>query len=234
MNYLIKTVIVEDITELNDIYYNLLVHEPDIEVVGQAHNKEEVFALLKEKDIDVILMDIELETQMAGVDYCRYISETYPLIKTIILTCNEEEKVILKAFEAGAKDYILKSNSLIEVVNTIKTVYSGNPSIHGYAANVIRKQLQDYSKQKKKLLKLTMTLTKLTSTELEILKLILKHYKQSEIAEERCIELVTVKAHVSNILRKFKASRCKQIVQDLVHSGLDTFVIDQIDNNFGI
>jgi len=151
----INTLIVEDLPELNEVYCQLLSHEPEICVVGSAHNKEELNHLLEALNIEVIVMDVEMEHPHSGIEYCQEISKRYPDIKIIMLTCHEEEHTILLAFEAGADDYILKSSSLSELITTIKDVHTGNPSIHGHAAGIIRRQMQSYHSQKKQLLQLT-------------------------------------------------------------------------------
>lgn len=102
MNDSIRCIVAEDFLDLNRIYTDILNYEPDIEVIHNAFSGEELLKILKDKTPDVILLDIEMETPEAGIEYCRRISAQYPKIKTVILTCHEEEEKILAAFEAGS------------------------------------------------------------------------------------------------------------------------------------
>lgn len=76
------------------------IHET--EVVGEAANGEEALARIREKDPDVVLLDI----RMPGVDGLRLVSENRDLPPIIFTTAYDEYAV--QAFEANAVDYLLK------------------------------------------------------------------------------------------------------------------------------
>jgi DNA-binding NarL/FixJ family response regulator len=213
----IRCIVAEDFLDLNRIYTDILNYESDIMVIHNAFSGEELIEILNEKTPDVILLDVEMETPEAGIQYCRRISAQYPDIRIIILTCHEEEEKILAAFEAGAVDYILKTSSMAEVILSIRNVYKQDSPIHGYAANTIRKKMREIGDYKRQLKEFTLAFSSLTPAEIGILKLSLKGLKQREIAETKHIELVTVKTHVGHIIKKFNCSRIQEVV-DIIRS----------------
>jgi len=223
---MIRCVVAEDFQELNDIYTNFLKHENDIVVEGSARNSQELFTILAKKEVDVILMDIEMESQDAGINNCKRVCQEYPKIKVLMLTCHEEDAKIMAAFEAGAVDYILKTSSLSEIITGVKNAYNDEAPIHPHAASVLRKNIRGMEELKNRLYGLTKSIYSLTNTEIGILGLLMEGKKQREIAAQRNIELVTVKSHVTNILRKFKVRRTSEILKQIDNSGLEDLITD--------
>ena len=227
----IKCVVVEDFEPLNNVYYNLLSYEKDIEVVGRAHNSEQLFEILEKSLVDVILLDIEMKSRTEGIETCKKVSRVYQNIKVIMLTCHEEEDIILSAFEAGAVDYVLKTNSSSQILDAIRSAFNNSSSINSYVAFVIRKRMKEFSELKENLLYLMNIVSTLTISEVDVLKLLVMGKKQKEIADIRKVEIVTVKAHVSNILRKFDQERTSDIIKIIKNKGLQGFVENIKPNN---
>lgn len=228
MSEIIKCMIAEDYETLNNIFKNLINYEHDMEVIGRAFSGKEIYELAKEKEPDIILMDVEMETRTAGIEYSKKILEVNPNIKIIILTCYEDEDVILQAYEAGVVDYLLKNNSSSIILESIRAAFNDKSPIRPYAANAIRKTILSLGTYKKNLLAFTTIITTLTSSEMDVLKLLLVGKKQREIAESRSVELSTVKYHVSSILRKFKCKRTQEVVLIVKEIGVDSILNENI------
>lgn len=210
---MITCMIAEDYDTLNTIFNNIITYEKDMTVIGRAKSGEEIYSLVDKKQPDIILMDVEMETPLSGVCYTEKILKKYPEIKIIMLTCHEDEEVIINAYQAGAVDYVLKENSSSDILEAIRAAYKDASPIRSHAAEAIRKQLRQIGDFKNSLLFVTNKLSTLTATELDILRLFIEGKKQKDIAEIRCVELSTVKYHVSSILRKFQCKRMSEVVK---------------------
>lgn len=221
MSNSIKCMIAEDYKTLNDIFKNLIDYEHDMEVVGTFLSGKDIYNQVSKQVPDVILMDVEMETRTAGITYSKKILESYPNIKIIILTCYEDEEVIIDAYEAGVVDYVLKNNSSSIILEAIRAAYNDKSPIRPYAATAIRKKILGLSTYKKDLMNITSIITTLTSSELEVLKFLVQGKKQKEIAEERSVVLSTVKYHVTSILRKFHCKRTQEVVQIVKELGIE-------------
>jgi DNA-binding NarL/FixJ family response regulator len=82
--------------------------------------------------------------------------------------------------------------------------------------NVRETVMQEYArlqKSERSLLFFINNISKLTSAEREMIKLLLQDYKISEIAEARCVETSTIKTQIKGLLRKFGCSRTKEVVK---------------------
>ncbi len=224
MGDIIKCIIVEDFGPLNEIYYNLLSYERDIEVVGRAYDSEQLDEILRNKKADVILLDIEMTYKTEGICTCKKILNKYPYLKVIMLSCHEEEDMILEAIEAGAVDYVLKTSSSSKILEAIRAAYNDDSCINSYVGNIIRKKMKEINLYKDSLLFMTNIISTLTVSELDVLRLLMNGKRQKEIAEVRNVELVTVKAHTSNILKKFNKERTSDVVNMIKELGLQSMI----------
>ena len=82
----------------------------DYEVVAQAGNGEEAIICLRDADIDVVLLDIDLPIH-SGFDLLSVIRHDYPQIKVVMLTLHDELAYAQRAFDLGASAYLLKDDT---------------------------------------------------------------------------------------------------------------------------
>lgn len=211
----IRVVIIDDMVEINDYFRILLSRENDIEVLGMATNSQEGFELVERVQPDIVLTDIEMERPEAGIILIRKLKPLFPDIKYIVLTIHEEDDILFKSFEAGADDFIVKTASASEILQSIRRVYENNPMI---SSNIFKKIIHEFCRMKSLQDEMKDTLNmamQLTRTEYEILKDMYfgKSYKQ--IAAARMVEEVTIRTQGSNIIKKFKKNRIKEVVEEL-------------------
>lgn len=90
--------------------------------------------------------------------------------------------------------------------------------------NIIRKKMKEINLYKDSLLFMTNIISTLTFSELDVLRLLMNGKKQKEIAQARSVELVTVKAHTSNILKKFNKERTSDVVGMIKELGLQSMI----------
>jgi Response regulator containing a CheY-like receiver domain and an HTH DNA-binding domain len=209
----IRCLIAEDYKRLNQIYSNLLSYEDDMEVVGTAYSGREAFELAEKYAPDVILMDIEMEEACDGINTCSKILNINPKIKIVMLTCHFDENLVLSAYENGAVDYVLKTDSSAVILESVRSAYRNNSPIRPMIASIIRNEIKKNREVKNKASFAVKVLSMLTVSEIEVLRLLLKGKKQHEIAQARCIELSTVKTHVNSILKKFKEKKTSDIIK---------------------
>lgn len=111
----------------------LLALIPDMKVVGDAESGEEALQRIKEKDPDIVLMDLKMPG-MGGLEATRKCVRLYPNVKIIALTACVEEPLPTKVLQAGAKGYLSKSIRAEELVQAIRMVHAGKPYIDPFVA----------------------------------------------------------------------------------------------------
>jgi DNA-binding NarL/FixJ family response regulator len=110
----------------------------------------------------------------------------------------KEKALLEKAKEYGANSYLIKDNSIFEVVDSIKAVLNGQ-----YYWSKSLNDLQDeIVSENKEVSKIESVLKELTSTELKTLKLVCKNYTSKEIADLLFIAPKSVDNNRSRITKK--------------------------------
>jgi DNA-binding NarL/FixJ family response regulator len=188
----------------------VLESEEDIEVVGEAADGDEAVASAEELVPDVVLMDVRMPKR-SGIEATRAIAEVLPTARIVMLTVSDEEDDLYDAIKAGAAGYLLKEISIEEVAGAIRQVVDGQSLI---TPSMASKLLAEFTNLAKKAdAKQAVLSPKLTSRELEVLKLVAQGMSNKEIAGELYISENTVKNHVRNILEKLHLhSRMEAVV----------------------
>lgn len=211
----INILIVDDHKMFREGVTELLKKEDTIEVVGDTGSDTEVWQFLKEKTINVILMDIDMG-DISGITLTASIKQDYPDVKILALSMHGDKNYIVKMLEAGALGYILKNAGKEEMLNAIHTVANGNTY---FSSQVSTKLLEHISKPSSDI-KHKMEGTILTDRELEVLKMIAEEYSNPEIAERLFISIRTVDTHRRNLLDKIGAKNTAGLVKYAIQKGL--------------
>jgi two-component system, NarL family, response regulator LiaR len=172
----------------------LLATKRDMQVIGEARDGAEAVAQAQTHRPDVVLMDLMMP-KMDGIQATREITTKLPGTRVLVLTSFAADEQIFPAIKAGALGYLLKDSGPQELIQAIRQVYRGEPSLE---ASVARKVLAELSDPPQK----PLTPDPLTVRELDILRLIAQGASNKEIAEKLVIAEETVHSHVSNILSK--------------------------------
>ena len=190
----------------------LLEEVEDIEVVGEAYNGAMAIVENKKLNPDVILMDL-IMPEMDGIEAIGLITEEQPEAKILVLTSFITDDKVFPAIKAGAMGFLLKDSEPKELIEAIRNVYKGEPTLH---PNIARKVLQELGRANTE----KTIPDPLTDRETEVLKLLAKGHDNQQIAEELFIAEVTVRTHVSRILRKLQLANRVQATLYALKKGL--------------
>lgn len=185
---MIRVVLAEDHNALIDGIKLFLQYEDDIEVIGFANDGEELLKLVKLKRPHVVITDIRMPKK-DGIQATKEILAFDHNIKVIAFTMFDQDEAVSQMLEAGAKGYILKNSSLKDLLNSIRTVYSGKTY---FDSAIIVSEIDSTKK----------TTGILTKRQIEILKLVARGKTNQEIADELFIGKTTVETHRKNMIQK--------------------------------
>ena len=212
---MIRILVAEDFDLIREDLCDTLEQQEDMTVVGSAATGEAILALALERDFDLILMDIEMETTTAGIRATERILERKPEAKVLFLTAHETDNMILTSMGAGAVDYIVKGCDDAELFRHIRSAYAGQPLLDGRVQTLLLKEYSRLRTSERSLLFFISTVSQLTAAERELVRLLLEDRKVKEIAAIRCVEVVTVKTQIKSLLHKFGCTRTKEIVNTI-------------------
>ncbi|HYI33935.1 MAG TPA: response regulator transcription factor [Glaciibacter sp.] len=180
----------------------ILSAQPDIEVVGQAHDGAEAVALARSLRPDVCLFDIRMPG-LDGIEATRAIAG--PGIEdpmaVVIITTFDLDEYVFAALRAGAKGFLLKDAGSELLAQAIRAAASGDALI---APNVTVRLLEAFAGAEPAA-SLSQPIEPLTEREEQVLAKVASGLSNSEIAAELYITLSTVKTHVASLMTKLGA-----------------------------
>lgn len=191
---MIRTLLVDDHEIVRNGLQILLENQDNIKVVGEASNGVEAIDQLRQKKIDIIIMDINMP-KMDGLEATKLITKDYPETKVIALSMYKEISILEKMIQNGAKGYLLKSCSQDELLKAINNVYNNEEYISDYLKPAYNSQLTS-NKEK------ASNTPRISKREKEILQLISEENTTAQIAKELFLSVATVETHRKNLLRK--------------------------------
>ena len=209
---MIRILMADDNAEIRRYFHDILVREPDFEVVGEAESGEECIRLARLYRPDIILMDIQMETETAGIDATRVIHETMPECKIIILTIHSDDEMLFRAYSGGAMDFIVKTDSITKIVSSIEKVSQNQMQLRSDVAAKIVTEFRRIRNDRDNLLSTLNILTKMTNSEFEVLCCIYRGDSYREVAKTRFVSEATIKSQVNSILKKFNMKRMKDVI----------------------
>jgi DNA-binding NarL/FixJ family response regulator len=214
---MIDIVLAEDHNIVRNGLISLLEKEAGVNVAGAATNGKEVLALLAEGTRpDVVLADMNMP-EMGGLELTEKIKELYPECKVIILSALDHEKYVIKAFQAGASGYLLKSVTADELVFAVKHTMLHN--------------LYICSELTSRFLKRLLTIPEpaalhelpdidLSAREVEVLGLIAEGYTNQEIADKLFASKRTVESQRQALLDKTGSRNTAALVRFAIVNGI--------------
>jgi DNA-binding NarL/FixJ family response regulator len=215
----LKVIIADDHALFRRGLEMVLEKEPDIEVVGEAHDGEQAVERAQALMPDVMLMDVRMP-RGSGIEATQKIKELLPHVKILMLTHSDEEADLYESIKAGASGYLLKEVSTEEVADAVRSVWQGHSRISPAMASKLLNEFQTLTKRADE--RQPLAPPRLTERELQVLRLVAKGLGNRDIATQLYISENTVKNHIRNILEKLQLhSRMEAVIYAVREKLLD-------------
>ena len=202
----VRVLIVDDHAVVRQGLRMFLALDPELEIVGEAHDGQQALVQVAETLPDVVVMDIMMPV-MDGVAATREIKRLFPEVEVLALTSALEEHKVSGAIDAGATGYLLKDASVETLIEAIHAAARGEVRLHPEAAKRLVREFRTRDMRES-----------LTPRETLTLQLIARGYANRTIAQELDVSEPTVKTHVSRLLSKLAlTSRTQAALYALKH-----------------
>lgn len=190
---------------------SLLADVPGIKVVAEASSGEEAVKLAREKQPNVILMDVRMPG-IGGLGATTKLLRMNPDAKVIALTVCGEEPFPSKLLQAGAAGYLTKGSGLDEMVQAIHSVHSGKRYISPEVAHQLAlKHLSDDKAS---------PFDSLSERELQVMLMITSGSKVQEISDKLCLSPKTVNSYRYRLFEKLKVSSDVELTHLALRHGI--------------
>lgn len=177
-----------------------------VDITGEAGTVSEAIATIQATRPDVVLLDVHMPDG-GGLAVLREVSSTLPATRFLALSVSDAPEDVIELVRAGARGYVTKTISAIELAEAITRVAAGevvlSPRLAGFVLNVFAQPPVAADPE----------LDTLTRREIEVLELIARGYLYKEVAQRLGVSIRTVESHVSAVLRKLHLSNRHQLAR---------------------
>ncbi|HZD59885.1 MAG TPA: response regulator transcription factor [Anaerolineae bacterium] len=192
----IRILLAEDHVLVRESLRQYLEKDPNLQVVGEAGDGEEMVSLTSELRPDLVIADIAMP-KLNGIEATKQIKAMNIPVAVLVLTAYDLDQYIFPLLEAGAAGYLLKDISGQELIDSVYRVSKGDSVLH---PTVMRKVMQRFRNTSDNPESPSFEL--LTDREVEVLTLAARGKTNKEIAENLSVSVRTVEAHLGHIFSK--------------------------------
>lgn len=200
----VRVLIVDDHPVVRIGLKTMLESTGRIAVIGMVGSAKEAFLEVQQSRPDVVLMDLRMP-EMEGAQAIAELRRIAPELRTLVLTNYQSDEYILRALQAGAMGYLLKSTPQEEIVHAVEMVSQNSRYIPSHIAQRLSKAV---------------TYESLSQREQEVLVLVARGLTNKEIAQKLYISDKTVRNHVTSLLLKLGANDRTEAVTTAIARGL--------------
>ena len=187
-----KVLLVDDENMLLDSL-EIILSVNDMEITGKAHDGHEALDILKEKECDIALVDLNMKG-MGGIELIGHMKRMYPGVKILVLTTFYDDKNITDAISSGADGYLLKDSGKDAILGAVNQLMAGvsvlDPKVMSRLTSLMTRNAE------------VDLFGEMTDREREISVLLAEGLTNRQIADKLYISEGTVKNYISSIYDK--------------------------------
>jgi DNA-binding NarL/FixJ family response regulator len=211
----IRVFLADDHTLVRQGFRRILEDEPRISVVGEASTGLTAIQECAKLKPDVVVMDLYMP-DVGGLEATAEILKANPEAKVLILSMYSNENYVRKAFEVGAKGYILKNAIEVDLTRAVMALVEGGAYMSPGISHIVIESLKSGSFQDTS----QDPYERLTLREKEVLQLIAQGKSNKEIATLLNISVNTVAVHRARVMDTLGIHRTAELVLYAVKKGL--------------
>jgi len=207
----LRVLLADDHAIIRDGLKQILADTDDLIVAGEAANGIEVMQQVREKDWDVLVLDISMPGR-SGLELIHMIKHEKPELPILILSMHHEEQYAVRAFQAGAMGYLTKESDGELLVAAIRRVANGGVQISDKVAELMVRGIRPATAVQPHSL--------LSDREYQVFNLLVQGRGLTEIGVELSLSVKTISTHKTHILQKMNLASTADLVRYAIAHGL--------------
>jgi DNA-binding NarL/FixJ family response regulator len=208
----IKVLLVDDHPILRKGLGQLINHESDMMICGEAEDSPKAFELVGTLSPDVMVVDVSLKGGN-GIELIKNVKARYPELPILVLSMHDESLYAERALRAGSLGYIMKEEAIEQVLVAIRRVITGEIFLSDKMKSRMLQQLASGGRTKG----ISNPIENLTDRELEVFRMIGEGRSTRQIAGELHLSVRTVEAYREYIKGKLNLKNSTELVQHAFH-----------------
>jgi DNA-binding NarL/FixJ family response regulator len=196
----IRILLVDDHAVVRAGYHRFLEHDEDMRVVGEAEDAEQGYALFRQHQPDVCVIDLSMPG-VGGLDLIRRICSQSPQACVLAFSMHEEPVFAQRALQAGARGYVTKQSAPDVLVQAVRELHAGRRFISQDMARDLAQGQTHWHPS-----------SVLSPREFEVFRLIAQGQSVQEVAESLSLSQKTVSNHLTQLKDKLGATSTVALV----------------------
>ena len=202
-----RILVVDDHPIVRQGLTELINHEDDLLVCGQAEDAHLAMQLIKELKPDMVIVDISLK-ETSGMELIKDIKAHYPELPVLALSMHDEFLYAERALRAGANGYIMKAEATENVVTAIRKVRSRQVYVSDKMASKMMRKLVGGGPDVG-----VSAIERLSDRELEVFRLIGEGHRTRQIAKKLHLSVKTIETYRAHIKEKLNLADAAELLQ---------------------
>lgn len=205
--------IADDHAIVRDGLKRILASTGDLVAAGEARDGHEAIRLVRERDWDLLLMDMSMPGRN-GIELIRQVKAEKPKLPILVLSMHAEHQYAVRAMRAGAAGYLNKDSAAEQLVSAIRKVVGGGVFVSPAVAELLARETMRGTP--------VLPHTRLSEREFQVLRMIVQGKTLTEIGAELNLSVKTVSTHKTHVLEKLQLANQAELVRyALEHRLLD-------------
>ena len=200
----IRVALADDHQLMREGLRRMLENSSGINVVGETESGHQLLKLLREKPVDVALLDVSMPG-MPGMELIKRVKSDFPQTGILVVTMHAERQYAMRAFRCGANGYLTKDSAADELTSAIRKVARGGGYVTSSMAEQLAMGLNGFNEAPPQ--------EKLSDREFEVFRQIMLGHRMTDIAEKLHLSIKTVSTHKARILEKMQISSMAALIK---------------------
>ena len=208
---MIRVLVADDHPVVRRGLVKIIEETPDITVIGEAADGQEVLEKLKENNYDLLLLDISMPGK-DGIQVMEYVHSNYAELPVLVLTIHPEKNYAIRMLNAGAVGYLTKERAPYELIDAIRQVAMNKKYLSTDFADAL-----DFTSQRSSFRPPHEILSR---REFQIMCMIAEGKTVGTISSELSLSVKTVSTHRAHILAKMNMKNNSEIMRYAIENRL--------------
>jgi len=208
---MIRIVMADDHAIVREGLKRIVASANDFEVVDEAGDGNEVMRIVRERDFDVLVLDLSMPGR-SGMELIKWVKAEKPKVRVLVLSMHQEQQYAVRAIKTGASGYLTKESAPAQLVQAIRKIASGGAYISAEVAEQLALGAMPGGSAAPH--------ESLSSREFEVFRLLVAGVSVTDIAHQLTLSVKTVSTHKANLMQKMGLANQSDLIRYALRHGL--------------
>ncbi len=208
---MIRIVMADDHAIVREGLKSIVASAGDLQVVDEAGDGNEVMRIVRERDFDVLVLDLSMPGR-SGMELIKLAKAEKPRLRILVLSMHQEQQYAVRAIKTGASGYLTKESAPAQLVQAIRKIASGGAYISAEVAEQLALGAMPGGS--------TAPHESLSAREFEVFRLLVAGVSVTDIAHQLTLSVKTVSTHKANLMQKMGLANQSDLIRYALRHGL--------------